>query len=65
MGISKTFNVSDIHAYQADDDDAFYPDINSRSSSSKVEETDIEQLAQTFKTQLARKAKKTKSKQQL
>lgn len=51
MGISKTFNISDIHEFQADDQ-AFYPTINWRSSSFKVRKTSVEPLAKEFDKQL-------------
>jgi ribosome-associated translation inhibitor RaiA len=62
MGISKTFNVSDIHEFRADDQ-PFYLPFNSRSSFSKVGETDVEQLAEAFEEQLQRHSKKQQRKQ--
>ncbi|MCI87821.1 putative Ty3-gypsy-like retroelement pol polyprotein, partial [Trifolium medium] len=42
MNISNTFNVADIHEYQADE--TLYQDENLGSSSSEVEETDVGRL---------------------
>lgn len=45
MGISQTFSVVDLHTFN---DESLYLDDNSRLSSSKVDETDVEQPAKTF-----------------
>ena len=46
IGISKTFNVTDIYTYYSSYD-SLYPDVptNSRSSFSQVEETSAEKVA--------------------
>ena len=62
LGISKTFNVSDIHEFRADDN-ASYPDIHSRTSSLQVGETDVERLAEEFEEQLENRIKKQRRKQ--
>ncbi|KAI3696644.1 hypothetical protein L6452_29086 [Arctium lappa] len=49
LHISNTFNVADIYAYY--DDNKFLPNENSRSSSSEVEDTDVEWLATRFEEQ--------------
>lgn len=46
MNISNTFNIADIHDYQADD--ALYQGENAGSSSSEVEETDVGRLYKPF-----------------
>ncbi|KAG2282923.1 hypothetical protein Bca52824_054143 [Brassica carinata] len=43
MNISNTFNVADIHEYQADE--ILYPDENLGTSSSEVEETDVGRIS--------------------
>ncbi|XP_040369473.1 uncharacterized protein LOC121051317 [Rosa chinensis] len=50
MGISNTFNVADLHEFR--EDEALYPEENSGSSSSEVEETDAEQMTVQFEEQL-------------
>ena len=49
MGISKTFNVEDLSMFH-DSDGALYPDrpSNSRTSSSQVEENDVEVIAEAY-----------------
>ena len=42
MNISNTFNVADIHEYQAYE--ILYPDDNLGTSSSEVEETDVKRI---------------------
>ena len=53
MGISNTFNVADLHEFH--EDESLYSDDNSGSSSSEVEETDVERLAVRFEEQLDRR----------
>lgn len=43
MNIYNTFNVADIHEYQADE--VLYPDENLGTSSSEVEETDVGRIS--------------------
>ncbi|XP_024175493.1 uncharacterized protein LOC112181336 [Rosa chinensis] len=52
VGISNTFNVVDLHEFH--EDEVLYPDENSGSSSSKVEETNAEWMAAQFEEQLDR-----------
>ena len=53
-GISNTFNVADLHEFRGDE--SLYPDgVNSGSSSSPEEETDVEQMALKIEEQLARR----------
>jgi len=42
MSISNTFNIADLSAYRLDD--PLYGDLNTRSSFSEMEETDVGQL---------------------
>ncbi|PRQ20541.1 putative nucleotidyltransferase, Ribonuclease H [Rosa chinensis] len=52
MGISNTFNVADLHEFL--EDVVLYSEENSGSSSSEVEETDVEQMAIRIEEQLDR-----------
>ncbi|KAL6129099.1 hypothetical protein ACLB2K_072452 [Fragaria x ananassa] len=53
-GISNTFNVADLHEFRGDE--SLYPDgVNSGSSSSPEEETDVEQMTLKIEEQLARR----------
>jgi len=47
LNISPTFNVADLFEYHPPDT-PLYPNHNSGSSSSEVEETDVEQYANAF-----------------
>lgn len=50
MNISNTFNVADIHEYQADK--TLYQEENLGSSSSKVEETDVGRLVECIEEEV-------------
>jgi len=52
MGISSTFNITDLYEYH--EDEALYSEDNSGASSSEVEESDAERLAEEFEAQLDR-----------
>jgi hypothetical protein len=56
MGISNSFNVADIHEFH--EDDSLYGDNNSGSSSSEVEETDVERLAEEIEARMDRNKSK-------
>ena len=56
MHISRTFNVADLYEFCVDV--LVYPEYNSGSISSQVEETDAEQLAAEFEEVLDKKMKK-------
>ena len=56
LHISRTFNVADLHEFY--EDIPIYPEYNSGSSSSQVEETDAEQIALEFEEALDMKLKK-------
>jgi hypothetical protein len=58
IGISSTFNVTDLYEYH--EDEALYSEDNSKTSSFKVEESDAECLAGEFKAQIDRCIVKTK-----
>ncbi|CAL9005827.1 unnamed protein product [Prunus brigantina] len=60
--ISSTFNVDDMYAFY--EDDPLYPKDNSRSSSSEVEGTDVEHMAELIEEQLDRRAHRRTSKAQ-
>lgn len=55
MGISNSFNVADLHEYH--EDESLYGDYNSGSSSSEVEETDVELMATKIEEQMDRRKK--------
>ena len=58
MGISSTFNVTDLYEYH--EDEALYSKDNLEASSFKVEESDAECLAEEFEAQLDKFIVKTK-----
>ena len=50
MGISSTFNVTDLHELR--DDESIYPNDTTASSSSEVEGTNVEQMVEAIKKEL-------------
>ena len=58
MGISSTFNVTDL--YEDHEDEALYSEDNSEASSFQVEESDAERLAGEIEEQIDRCIVKTK-----
>ncbi|CAL2257339.1 unnamed protein product [Prunus armeniaca] len=56
MGICNTFNVADLYEFR--EDETFYPEHNSGSSSSEVEGTNVEQTAEWIEEELERRSEK-------
>ncbi|CAL9000319.1 unnamed protein product [Prunus brigantina] len=54
MEISSTFNVANLYAFN--EDDLLYPEDNSGSSSSEVEGTDVEHMAELIEEQMDKSA---------
>ena len=53
MGISNIFNVADLYEFR--EDEVLYPDHNSGSSSSEMEGTDVEQMADFIAVELEKR----------
>ncbi|KAI5334330.1 hypothetical protein L3X38_024463 [Prunus dulcis] len=59
MRISNTFNVADFYEFR--EDETLYPEHNSGPSSSQMEGTDVEQMAEWIEEELERRSEKGSS----